>query len=154
MNLIPQPLSPATSSEQRFLLHAVDWPTYEKFLDAVADRIQGIKAGADDFLTKPVHEEELFARIATALKLKHTVDRRIGELRAIKDHVAGLRSVAFDAAGKRFVSSDESGIVKVFDAATLDLIVSFKASSNGVYRAKFTPDGTSIVTARITARTP
>jgi len=57
-------------------------------LDAMADRIQGIKAGADDFLTKPVHEEELFARIATALKLKHTVDRRIGELRAIKDHVA------------------------------------------------------------------
>jgi DNA-binding response OmpR family regulator len=57
-------------------------------LDAVADRIQGIKAGADDFLTKPVHEEELFARIATALKLKHTVDRRIGELRAFKDHFA------------------------------------------------------------------
>ena len=57
-------------------------------LDAVADRIQGIKAGADDFLTKPVHEEELFARIATALKLKHTVDRRIGELRALKEHFA------------------------------------------------------------------
>jgi DNA-binding response OmpR family regulator len=57
-------------------------------LDAVADRIQGIKAGADDFLTKPVHEEELFARIATALKLKHTVDRKIGELRALKDHFA------------------------------------------------------------------
>jgi DNA-binding response OmpR family regulator len=57
-------------------------------LDAVADRIQGIKAGADDFLTKPVHEEELFARIETALKLKHTVDRKIGELRALKDHFA------------------------------------------------------------------
>ena len=57
-------------------------------LDAVADRIQGIKAGADDFLTKPVHEEELFARIATALKLKHTVDRKIGELRTLKDHFA------------------------------------------------------------------
>jgi len=57
-------------------------------LDAVADRIQGIKAGADDFLTKPVNEEELFARIATALKLKHTVDRKIGELRALKDHFA------------------------------------------------------------------
>jgi DNA-binding response OmpR family regulator len=57
-------------------------------LDAVADRVQGIKAGADDFLTKPVHEEELLARIETALKLKHTVDRQIGELRALKDHVA------------------------------------------------------------------
>jgi DNA-binding response OmpR family regulator len=59
-------------------------------LDAVTDRIQGIKAGADDFLTKPVHEEELFARIETALKLKHTVDRKIGELRALQDHFAKL----------------------------------------------------------------
>jgi DNA-binding response OmpR family regulator len=57
-------------------------------LDAREDRIKGIKAGADDFLTKPVHEEELLARIATALKLKHTVDRKIGELRDLKDHVA------------------------------------------------------------------
>jgi DNA-binding response OmpR family regulator len=57
-------------------------------LDAREDRIKGIKAGADDFLTKPVHEEELLARIATALKLKHTVDRKIGELRDLKDHFA------------------------------------------------------------------
>jgi DNA-binding response OmpR family regulator len=57
-------------------------------LDAREDRIKGIQAGADDFLTKPVHEEELLARIATALKLKHTVDRKIGELRDLKDHFA------------------------------------------------------------------
>jgi DNA-binding response OmpR family regulator len=57
-------------------------------LDAVEDRVKGIKAGADDFLTKPVHEEELLARIETALKLKHTVDRKIGELRQLKDHIA------------------------------------------------------------------
>jgi DNA-binding response OmpR family regulator len=57
-------------------------------LDAKADRITGIQAGADDFLTKPVDEAELVARIATALKLKHTVDRRLGEFRALKDQVA------------------------------------------------------------------
>ncbi len=57
-------------------------------LDAMADRVKGIKAGADDFLTKPVHEEELLARIETALKLKHTVDRKIGELRDLKGHFA------------------------------------------------------------------
>jgi DNA-binding response OmpR family regulator len=57
-------------------------------LDAVADRITGIKAGADDFLTKPVHEGELMARIATALTLKHAIDRHMGELRALKEHVA------------------------------------------------------------------
>jgi DNA-binding response OmpR family regulator len=57
-------------------------------LDAVEDRVKGIKAGADDFLTKPVHEEELLARIETALKLKHAVDRKISELRQLKNHVA------------------------------------------------------------------
>ncbi|MFQ5990482.1 MAG: response regulator [Candidatus Methylomirabilales bacterium] len=57
-------------------------------LDGVEDRIKGIEAGADDFLTKPVNERELLARIHTALKLKHTVDRRIGELRRVKDHFA------------------------------------------------------------------
>lgn len=67
--------------------------------------------------------------------------------KALKDHAAGLRSVAFDAAGKRFVSSDESGVVKVWDAASLELIVSIQASKSAVYRAKFTPDGRELVTA-------
>lgn len=57
-------------------------------LGAVEDRIQGIAAGADDFLTKPVHERELLARIQTALRLKHTVDRQLGELRQVKEHFA------------------------------------------------------------------
>ena len=59
-------------------------------LDARADRITGVQAGADDFLTKPVDEAELIARIETALQLKHTVDRRMGEFSALKDQVAQL----------------------------------------------------------------
>lgn len=59
-------------------------------LDAPDDRIKGIKAGADDFLTKPVDEEALLARIETALKLKHTVDRRLGELDKLKANLAQI----------------------------------------------------------------
>src|ERR671924_1259333 len=57
-------------------------------LDGIDDRIKGIEAGADDFLTKPVNQRELLARIQTALQLKHTVDRKLGELRRAKDHIA------------------------------------------------------------------
>src|SRR5205809_4087647 len=53
-------------------------------LDGIDDRIKGIEAGADDFLTKPVNPRELIARIQTTLKLKHTVDRKLGELVKIK----------------------------------------------------------------------
>ena len=57
-------------------------------LDGIEDRIKGIEAGADDFLTKPVNPRELTARIQTTLKLKHTVDRKLGELVKIKNHFA------------------------------------------------------------------
>jgi DNA-binding response OmpR family regulator len=57
-------------------------------LDGIDDRIKGIQAGADDFLTKPVNQRELVARIQTTLRLKHTVDHKISELRRIKDHFA------------------------------------------------------------------
>src|SRR5712692_1600870 len=50
-------------------------------LGGTEDRIKGIEAGADDFLTKPVDRRELIARIQTAVKLKQAVDRRSEERR-------------------------------------------------------------------------
>jgi putative two-component system response regulator len=38
------------------------------------DRIQGIKVGADDFLSRPVDQIELLARTRSLLKLKHRTD--------------------------------------------------------------------------------
>lgn len=43
-------------------------------LSAREDRLKGIEAGADDFLTKPIYSEELFARVNSLLKLKEFTD--------------------------------------------------------------------------------
>lgn len=43
-------------------------------LSEVSDRINGLKAGADDFLTKPVNDLALFARIRSLVRLKRAMD--------------------------------------------------------------------------------
>lgn len=50
-------------------------------LNSVEDRIKGLDAGDDDFLTKPVHRDELLARIRTSLRLKRAIDVTLDSLR-------------------------------------------------------------------------
>ena len=47
--------------------------------DQTVDVVQGLKLGADDYVTKPFHEEELFARIEAVL-------RRTNEHKQIQYH--------------------------------------------------------------------
>lgn len=57
-------------------------------LGQVDDRVRGIQAGADDFLTKPVNSGELLARIQTSLRLKQTVDTKLDRLKGAQEYLA------------------------------------------------------------------
>lgn len=51
-------------------------------------RVQGIEAGADDFLIKPIHRQELLARVSTALQMQRAIARKLSMLLSMKNHLA------------------------------------------------------------------
>jgi two-component system cell cycle response regulator len=59
-------------------------------LDRPADRVRGLEAGADDFLTKPVDEIALIARVRSLVRLKFSID----ELRNRAAHNAEAGMIA------------------------------------------------------------
>jgi two-component system cell cycle response regulator len=67
-------------------------------LDQPADRVRGLKAGADDFLTKPVNDLQLMTRVKSLIRLKALSDEL--RLRAETARGMGLETLLAPHQGK------------------------------------------------------
>jgi two-component system cell cycle response regulator len=64
-------------------------------LDQPSDRVQGLQAGADDFLTKPVSDIALIARVRSLTRLKMMTDEL--RMRAVTSREIGIESAEHEA---------------------------------------------------------
>ncbi len=56
-------------------------------LDPAQERVKGLEAGADDFLTKPINQPELLARVRSLLRIKRLYDELDGLNRTLEGRV-------------------------------------------------------------------
>src|SRR5213594_926565 len=74
-------------------------------LDPAQERVKGIEAGADDFLTKPIHQPEILARVRSLLRIKSLHDE-LSELNRSLEHRVQEQVTHLERLGrlKRFFS--------------------------------------------------
>ena len=85
-------------------------------LDQQADRVAGLNAGADDFITKPVQDMALFSRVRSLTRFKQMTD----ELR--HRHQAGERMGVISQADLSKFDERPSTVLAVPDSASIEAL--------------------------------
>jgi class 3 adenylate cyclase/CheY-like chemotaxis protein len=81
-------------------------------LDPAQERVKGLEAGADDFLTKPINQPELLARVRSLLRIKRLYDELDALNRTLESRV-NEQVAQLERLGrlKRFVSPQLAEII-------------------------------------------
>lgn len=80
-------------------------------LDQASDRVQGLDAGADDFLTKPVDDTQLMARVKSLVRLKSLTDELraralTGQQIAVEDALRAMDSISASGGSVLIIDTD------------------------------------------------
>ncbi len=80
-------------------------------LDQPSDRVKGLEAGADDFLTKPVDDTQLMARVKSLVRLKSLTDELraralTGQQIAIEDAIRAMDTISATGGSILIIDTD------------------------------------------------
>ncbi len=89
-------------------------------LDQPEDRVRGLEAGADDFLTKPVNDVALFSRVKSLVRLKMLIDELLarnsnGENMLLRDDIIGAEDM--NRPGRILLIDDHDQLAKRIEKA-------------------------------------
>lgn len=90
-----------------------------------ADRVRGLEAGADDFLTKPVNDTAMFARVRSLVRLKMLTDEWLlrektsGQLGVLRNEQT-LTSVDFRGANVLVIEDNQVDCAKIIETLEKD----------------------------------
>jgi two-component system, cell cycle response regulator len=113
-------------------------------LSEVADRVRGLQAGADDFLTKPVNDVALFSRVRSLVRLKRMMEewRLREEVYGRFDNVIAEPRCAEDLSPARVVLWEESGLVAERVSEMLQTVASAVLRPTSAEQLREMADGT------------
>jgi two-component system cell cycle response regulator len=82
-------------------------------LSEKSDRLKGLEAGADDFITKPINDMALFARVKSLIRIKTLLDElRLRDKTSLQMGIAANESNSFisDVSGAKILVVDDDAV--------------------------------------------